>query len=458
MKQLLTLCVISLIVNTSSPCQSSTSDSTLRQVIASDKAAANNAGSQPLLSADEHLQRADAYSANRMFPEARAHWQKVLENYPGDPGVSRALFGTARSYMWERQYEKAIPYFQRVVKEFPTTKDGREGLAFLGATYVRLGRNSEAAETYRRYTELYPNGERIESAHLNLIDAFREAGKYSDADQWVNKTRLRFSGKSAETNAVHARLRMQIYRERWDDAAKTADELLSMSRFAGSMASADEVRYLKALALQNAGMKTEASALFAALSANPASYYGGLASTRNGAGSPVRAVPATERSYQDFPVLYREELLKQGRLRKIDPRFLLAIMKQESSFKANAKSPAGARGLLQLVYDTAIKYNNAAGYPIFKADDLYTPAINIAIGSVYVAELKKEFGGLYEAIAASYNGGEDNVQRWMNRTRPKDPGVFASEVGFAETKNYVFKVMNNYRAYRDLYNEDLTRR
>jgi len=137
---------------------------------------------------------------------------------------------------------------------------------------------------------------------------------------------------------------------------------------------------------------------------------------------------------------------------------VLAIMKQESTFRPAIKSPAGARGLLQLVYDTALKYNVKAGFPSLDPDDLYTPAVNIAIGSLYIGELKDEFDGLYEAVAASYNGGEDNVARWMNRTKPKDPGVFASEVGFAESKKYLFKVMNNYRAYRDLYDVNLARR
>ena len=133
-------------------------------------------------------------------------------------------------------------------------------------------------------------------------------------------------------------------------------------------------------------------------------------------------------------------------------------MKQESSFRPAAKSPAGARGLVQLVYDTAIKYKEKAGYPRLQPDDLYSPSTNLAIGSIYIAELKDEFGGMYEAIAASYNAGEDNAARWLARSTPKEPGVFASEVGFAETKNYVFKVMNNYRVYRELYNEDLSRR
>ena len=139
-------------------------------------------------------------------------------------------------------------------------------------------------------------------------------------------------------------------------------------------------------------------------------------------------------------------------------RSVLAIMKQESSFRASAKSPAAARGLLQLVYDTALKYNKKAGYPNLQPDDLYSPSVNIAVGSTYIADLKDEFGGLYEAIAASYNGGEDNAARWLNRSKPKDPGIFAAEVGFAESKAYVFKVMNNYRIYRELYTEDLNRR
>jgi peptidoglycan lytic transglycosylase len=65
---------------------------------------------------------------------------------------------------------------------------------------------------------------------------------------------------------------------------------------------------------------------------------------------------------------------------------------------------------------------------------------------------------LPEAIAASYNGGEDNVARWLARSNQNDEGVFASEVGFSESKEYVFKVMAFYRAYRQLYDANLKRR
>ncbi|MEP6904211.1 MAG: transglycosylase SLT domain-containing protein, partial [Actinomycetota bacterium] len=79
----------------------------------------------------------------------------------------------------------------------------------------------------------------------------------------------------------------------------------------------------------------------------------------------------------------------------------------------------------------------------------------IAIGSEYISVLKNQFRGLYEAIAASYNGGEDNAARWLARSKPKDAGIFTSEIGFAETKDYVYKVMSNYRVYRELYTEEL---
>ncbi|MGB7069912.1 MAG: transglycosylase SLT domain-containing protein [Pyrinomonadaceae bacterium] len=436
---------------------SAQSDASLRRVIALDKNDRDPAGHLNSHSSGEHLSRAEVYSANRLFPEARAHWQKILDLYPSDPGMAKALFGIARSYMWEREYAKAVFWFDRLTKDHLDTKDGREGLAFKGASYVRLGRNLDAAKTYEQYATLFPDGERIESSYLNIIDAYREAEKYEEANEWVDRTRVKFAGKPAATNALHARLRMEIYRGSWNAAGKTADELLRANNFLGTMTSGDEVEYLKALALEKDGKLAEALAVYSSIPNSAGSYFGGLAAEhiRLSGGKPD---PLSSISASSYPVMYRADLLKYAGQNKIDPRFLLAIMKQESTFKSNAKSPAGARGLLQLVFDTAIKYKDIAGYPTLTPDMLYSPSVNIAIGSAYVGHLKGEFGWFYEAIAASYNGGEDNAARWMTRTKPAIQGVFAAEIGFAETKNYVFKVMNNYRVSRELYTEDLRRR
>lgn len=438
------------------------SDAALRAVREKDIISRDMSGKLQTLSATEHLYRAEVYSSNRLFPEAREHWSKILDFYATDlNAMPKAIFGIARSFMWERQYQKAVEWFDLLLKDYSNTKEGREGLAFKGASLVRLKKNIEAAKTYQQYVVMYPTGEKIESAHLNIIDALREAGKYDEANEWVDRTRTRFSGLPVETNALQARLRMEIFRSNWDKAIFTADQMISLKKFSGSMTSSDEAFFLKGFALEKAGRKADAITVYASIPDSFTSYYSGLATDRLKSLSPqlvrkTASVSATQT--KDFPIMYRSEILRHTKSKKIDPRFVLAIMKQESSFRANAKSPAAARGLLQLVFDTAIKYKNQSGFPNLQPDDLYQPEINIAIGCSYIAELKNQFGGMYEAIAASYNGGEDNAARWLNRSKPKEAGIFASEVGFAETKNYVYKVMNNYRIYRALYNEDLTRR
>lgn len=437
------------------------SDAALARALEQDKASRDTSGKLLTLSAAEHLSRADAYSTNRHFPEARAHWQKILDVYPTAAAMPKVLFGIARSYMWERDYDKAVFWFDRLTKDFLNTKDGREGLAYKGASLVRLGKNAEAAQTYQQYATMFPTGEKIESSHLNIIDALREAKKYDEANLWVDKTRRRFAGMPAETNALQARLRMEIFRQKYDKAVIAADELLRLRDFADSMTSANEVLYLKAFALEKSGKRAEAVAVYSSIPNNLNSYYGGLAAEKLNALSPQTIKKTSQISSnisRDYPVMYRAELLRHAKSRNIDPRFVLAIMKQESSFRPDAKSPSAARGLLQLVFDTALKYNKQAGYPNLQGEDLYRPDTNIAIGSVYISELKKQFGGLYEAIAASYNGGEDNAARWLERSRPKDAGIFSAEVGFAESKTYVFKVMNNYRVYQELYTEDLMKK
>ncbi|MGE3466785.1 MAG: transglycosylase SLT domain-containing protein [Pyrinomonadaceae bacterium] len=433
------------------------SDAALRSVIEKDRASVARNGRMPLLPASEHLARGATYFENRQFPEARVHFYKILENHKQDPAMSAALFMTGRSYYWERQYAKGIPYLERAAKEFPGTKDGREGLYFQGSCNVRIERNEEAARVYEQYTVMYPTGERTDGAYLNIIDALREARKYDDADAWVEKVRQKFAGTTTETNALHARLRINIFRGHWNEAVATADTMLSGSRFSGSMASIDEVKYLRAFALERSGKRGDAAVAYSAIPDTRTSYFGGLAADeRDSGGSRVRKI--AQISPRDFPVMFRDDVLRESKKRGIDPRFVLAIMKQESSFRPAVKSPSAARGLLQLVYDTALKYNKKAGFSSIDADDLYKPSINIAIGCEYIADLKGQFGGLYEAIAASYNGGEDNAARWLKRSNPKEPAIFASEVGFSETKHYVFKVMSNFRIYKELYDEDLGRK
>ena len=463
MKNIATLTLIALLFAVNLYAQNY-NDATLAQVIAKDSTNRSSNGALHTLTVGEHLYRADVYMANRQFPQAREHWQKVIAVYPSNGNMPRALFGMGRSNMWERKYETAVVWFDRLFKNYPTTQLGQDGLAYKGASYVRLSKNLEAANAYEQYTVMFPYGKRIASSFLNIIDAYREAGKYDKANLWVNKTRKRFNGMAVETNALHARLRMEVYRQNWRGAISAADQLLRLRNFSGSMAFEYEVSYLKAMAFEKSGQKGRALSTYSSIPVSPTSYFGGLATERiSMLGGNARYRKASMRTQsrriaRKYPVMFRNELLRYSKSRGIDPRFVLAIMKQESSFRTRAKSPAAARGLLQLTFDTALKYNKQAGFYNIKGTDLYRSNVNIAIGSVYIAKLKNEFGGLYEGIAASYNAGEDNAARWLARSKPKDRAIFASEVGFSETKRYVFKVMSNYRVYQELYTENLLRK
>jgi soluble lytic murein transglycosylase len=450
-------------------CQGGT-DANLNAVRASDRADRSANGKLATqINAAEHMRRASVYMANRAFAAAREHWQAVVDNYPGDSNVPAALYGVARSLYQERRYEDARQVYEKVAHTYPQIKEGREAANFAASSLLRMGRGAEAAARYAEYIQQYPNGERIDTAYLNIIDGYREAGQPQDAITWIDRTRARFAGNVVEHNAIFARLRLDIALGDWSHAVQTADELLQKAFPAGTNTNADEVLYLKAHALDRGGRVQDAIRTYLMIPDNMSSYYGGLATNRllaindpnarQRASDRLQAVrTATNNALADYPAPYSFQIVKEARKRGLDPRLILAIMKTESAFKPNAKSPSAARGLLQLTIDAAQKYAKRAGINLVNDDSLYQPATNIAIGSEYLSDLSRMFAGLSEAIAASYNGGEDNVARWLARSNQNDSGVFAAEVGFSESKNYVFKVMSYYRAYQQLYTSDLKRR
>src|SRR3954464_7696591 len=136
LRKSLALALLAVVACTTSHTQS-VNDASLRRVTDLDGQQRSPSGAIPDLTLAEHLQRAETYSSNRLFPQARAHWQKVLDRFPNDPAVAKALFGVGRSYMWERDYKRAADYLIRAANEFPQTKDGREALAFAAASNVR---------------------------------------------------------------------------------------------------------------------------------------------------------------------------------------------------------------------------------------------------------------------------------------------------------------------------------
>jgi len=445
------------------------SETTLAAVRRSDAADRDAQGNLKKLTPAEHMRRAAIYLSVRAFAEARAHWQTLIDNYPQDPRVPEALLGIGRSYFLGKVYEDGYVVFNQLAQQYNGTKEAREALNFSAASLLRMGKFSEAAARYAEYVDRFPNGERIDTAHLNMIDTLREANKPAEALQWVTRTRQRFAGTAVETNAMFAALRLYVAEEQWNDAVNMADQLLKRSFPKAVLTSPSEVAYLKAYSLEHAGRKNEAFTAYLTVPDSIESYYGWLATQRLEAlaGSSraeivakreERVNTAIDSVADTYPAPYRQAILSAAKSRKLDPRFILALIRQESVFKPSAKSPAGARGLLQLTMDAAQKYGPGAGLNGLRENQLYQPETSITVGAEYIEHLATLFPHMLEPVAASYNGGEDNVARWLERSKRTDPGVFTAEVGFDETKDYVQKVMSNYRVYRQLYTADLIRK
>ncbi|HYU88868.1 MAG TPA: transglycosylase SLT domain-containing protein [Gemmatimonadales bacterium] len=134
----------------------------------------------------------------------------------------------------------------------------------------------------------------------------------------------------------------------------------------------------------------------------------------------------------------------------IDPLLLVAIVRQESVFDAQALSPAGARGLAQLLPGTAAL--TARGLDVtFYPEWITVPDLNLHLGAAHLQELLQRFGGRVDAAAAAYNAGGAPVKRWLERPGADDPDEFIELIPYQETRGYVRAVLRNRELYRALY-------
>jgi len=133
----------------------------------------------------------------------------------------------------------------------------------------------------------------------------------------------------------------------------------------------------------------------------------------------------------------------------LDTPLILSLIRQESAFKATARSSANARGLMQLLPATALE--TAASAKLTRAQaaaaNLYDPEINIRLGTVYFAAMLKQHVRTELALAA-YNAGGSRVARWRKEFGDEDMAGFVEQIPFAETRNYVKTVIGNAAHYR----------
>jgi len=133
----------------------------------------------------------------------------------------------------------------------------------------------------------------------------------------------------------------------------------------------------------------------------------------------------------------------------VDALLLAAIVRQESVFDVEALSPAGARGLAQLLPSTAALTARGLDVTFYPAW-ITVPDLNLHLGAAHLAELLRRFGRLDAAVAA-YNAGPSPVRRWLERDGAADPDRFIELIPYPETRGYLRSVLRNRELYRALY-------
>jgi soluble lytic murein transglycosylase len=136
----------------------------------------------------------------------------------------------------------------------------------------------------------------------------------------------------------------------------------------------------------------------------------------------------------------------------IEPALALAIARQESELNPEAVSPAGARGVMQLMPATAERVARDLGLRYDRGRLTRDPAYNARLGSAYMADMLARYGGAPILAAAAYNAGPHRVDDWLARfgdpRRDVDPIDWIESIPFRETRNYVQRVMEGLHVYR----------
>ena len=155
---------------------------------------------------------------------------------------------------------------------------------------------------------------------------------------------------------------------------------------------------------------------------------------------------------KNYPINYIEEIQKYSNEYGVDPKVVLAIMRVESNFKSDAVSKVNAKGLMQVLPDTAKHVAKLLNVNV-NSVDLNDPETNVKFGTYYLKYLMQNFSNM-DTVYAAYNGGIGNVNTWLKDSKYSNDGVSLYNIPSAETKNYVNKVNKALKAYEILYGKE----
>lgn len=359
---------------------------------------------------DALLDAAFVRKFQRKPAEAAAVLTKLLENYPGTRLKQRATWELGWSCYLAGNYGLAVEQFRKLT----TGDDYRErALYWLGRALAAGGDPSGAKESYATLAREYPYGfytlrlqpeqgaaprESLPALTGEPVDMLPEANGYE-------------------------RVRALITLGLIDDASR---ELAAAKKRNG---------------------KTRGDSSLARLYLEMGNYTGAM-----GIYTPAQLKKDGQEGKIAWSVLYPkafgELVTAHAASAGVSPSLAFAVMRSESSFNPGATSPVGARGLMQLMPDTAAMMVKDKG---FTAERLYDPELNIRLGTRHLKDLLDQYRGNLVAVIASYNAGGNNVNRWLKSYAGLAADEFIESIPFGETRDYVKKVLATAELYRKLY-------
>jgi soluble lytic murein transglycosylase len=439
----------------------------------------------------------DALHEAGRYPEALNWVQQTRARFKNDIGGTLALFAQLRIHLAQASWAAAVndaeelgkisdlggtrvpggttPAEVSFLRAFALEQLGRTEEAVAGYLAIPDGRNEYYGARATQRLLALANGAKSRAFVQNRFNALNNDVKVaSSAGQWEQ-----------------ARVAAQSAFRLTNDPAKRADLLKQLSSIYGSLGAYRLPKFNKISPLKPSPESPALAEILLALElydeaipellatrtankpTNTTDEDYTIAALSLQAGLPNRAVRFAEQVWKGipadyvldvaprdlvemlYPVPFRESLLKHATSHNVDPRLVLSIARQESRFQPEAKSVAAARGLMQFIPATANDVAAALKLPNFEQDDLYNADTAILFGSAYLSELFKQFPDQPQAVAGAYNGGADNLARWIARSRSNDPDRYVPEIGFSQTKDYVYKVLTNFWNYQRLYDAQL---
>jgi soluble lytic murein transglycosylase len=153
-------------------------------------------------------------------------------------------------------------------------------------------------------------------------------------------------------------------------------------------------------------------------------------------------------------MVYASLVEPQANKRKLDPSWVMGLMRSESAMAADAVSSADARGLMQVLPSTAKQIARRNSYKYSGSEQLMQAETNILFGTTFLRELMDKFNNNPVLVSGAYNAGPGAVTRWLQSLPGQDAAIWIEALPFYETRDYIPRVLAFSTIYNYLMNKD----